>query len=1181
MADSRTIEIIVQVADKTQGKTKDIAKALLEMDKAAQKLNQRFKSFANLKYNATLQLIDRVTEPGNKINALLKRIAGGAHRIALQLNDAAFGKLRQFEATLMRITGKAYTIGINVKDNLKSKFGGLLSGASMATGIMAPMAGAAGIGYGVVNGLQSYMGFEKQMSRVQAIRQLDKNSAEMQQLVQQAKDLGAQTAWTRQQVGEAQYYQALAGWSTDQILASTPHILNMASAGGIDLGRASDILTDTMTAFGIKAGETYTNKQGREVSAVEHYVDMLTKMQASSNTDILQAGEAFKYSANVIGAMFSGQDIGTRMQATEDSMIATGLMANAGIKGSMAGTSLRAIFSRMTSENRNAFNALRGLGVDYKDEGGNILMPGEILRSLSKRFKEGVDPNQLLDFAEAIGGEKIHADTRRKLESFIEQTSKNGGKMGSADMAKMAAMLAGQEAMSGLLAVMMGDWDAMAEKMDNVNGTAEKMSKDMLDNLAGSFTILGSAWDAFQQSFFEGKAGDGLRGFVDTLTELVSKANELFKDGIQFGDIGKLVGDVIGRLKNKFLELDGVGSILAGGALMAGMVKIMSTAQRAIAYIKTLNGLPLGTRTGQGAGGVSAGQRVGTMTVSAGVVNVNGKVGGGVPPTGVPPTGTPPRGTPPASGRFSGMGSAGIASAAFAAIFAGLDYMSVRSSNEDRLANASASERGRILKENHEAEVMAASQGFGAILGTAIGGAFGSIIGPLGTMIGATIGGLLGSMAGDKLGQNQLEHETEKTPHGQMRRTVTEAVMSAYDETAKDFEYQRNVARQRRMHGTGYSPTKADEEADKLAYETPKVRALTDDNPVVQFRKKLGQSLDAGIDSIGDFFKNLAAVFTDPLSLLDEKKAHAAELTPEQMAQQAAMERGEVVQPTEPIQMPEIIPPETSWLDEMFNFDGIAERLSELSGQVTEGLGSIAEGAGEIFTGLSETIGSGLDAAQSAATGALETIQSAFTSAKESIQSTWAELPGFFSGIFDGLGSIAAAAGSAILSGLTSVCGAVISAWEAVSSTVSGIIASISAAVSSISLPSVGGFFGGAHAEGGFITHPEFALIGEKGPEAIIPLDGSERARELYEQTGAVLGISEETPIISASSTNGSSSGGVVVEVGGVNLEMRVEGGGDSFVQSLEEHISKAADMIAAQLSIKVEDSFRNRALSA
>ncbi len=631
MAD-RVIEIIIDTNDRTGGKLEGLKKSLLEIDSAAQRTRNKLAAIGRSTYSASIRLIDRVTTPGSRINSLLKSIANKVYTVTMRLNDSILGKIRSVESSLMRLAGKAYTVAINIKDNVTGKLKGLTDGLLMGAGAMGVgMLGTAGIGYGAVNAAQAYMGFEKQMSRVQAVRQLDKNSPEMQALTQQAKDLGAQTAWTREEVGQAQYYQALAGWGTAQILKSTPHLMNLASAGDADLKSTSDIVTDTLTGFGINATETYLDKQGRYVNAVEHFTDMFAKLQASSNTDILQAGSSFRYSAPVIGAMYAGKDIQTRMQAAEDAMIMTGLMANAGIKDTMAGTGIKEIFNRMGSMNRNAYQALRALGVSYTDNKGDMLSVGTIMRNLSKRFKEGVDAKGLLDFAEAISGEKIHADTRRKLDSFIEQTQKNGGKMSSSDMLKMSSMLAGSEHMGKLLAVMLGDWDAMAEKMDNVHGTAAQMAKTQLDNLAGSLTILGSAWDAFQQSFFEGQAGDGLRNFVDSLTEIISHANNLFKDGIQLGDIGKITMDVVYRLKNKFMELDGIGSILAGGILMTGMKKLYS---QALSLRNGLKDLMKTTAPSTLSAKSSPLSQVGTMNVQAGVVNVNGKVvgskGGGV-----------------------------------------------------------------------------------------------------------------------------------------------------------------------------------------------------------------------------------------------------------------------------------------------------------------------------------------------------------------------------------------------------------------------------------------------------------------------------------------------------------------------------------------------------------------------
>ena len=197
MAD-RTIQIIIDVADKTGGKLDGLKKSLLAIDAAAQRTRAKLAAIGNRTYSATIRLIDRVSQPGSRINSLLKSLASKTYNITARMGDAIFGKIRSLEASLMRIAGRAYTVAVNLKDNVSGKLKGLMDGALMGMGGMGVgMLGTAGIGYGAVNALQSYMAFEKQMSKVQAVGMLDKNSAEMQMLLQQAKDLGAQTAWTR------------------------------------------------------------------------------------------------------------------------------------------------------------------------------------------------------------------------------------------------------------------------------------------------------------------------------------------------------------------------------------------------------------------------------------------------------------------------------------------------------------------------------------------------------------------------------------------------------------------------------------------------------------------------------------------------------------------------------------------------------------------------------------------------------------------------------------------------------------------------------------------------------------------------------------------------------------------------------------------------------------------------
>ena len=1122
----RTIEIIIDVNDRTKGKVAGLQEQLDALDKKARSLANRFKAFSTLKYRATLELIDRVTAPASRMNNLLKRLANRAWRISFTVADSALAGIKKIESALLKITSKGWNVALNLKGMAGNKFNNLLSGAALASGVMMPFGAMAGVGFGFANAVQSFADFEKTMSKVQAIRQLSKTSDEMKALTAQAKELGKTTAWTRTQVAEAQYYQALAGWKTPTILAATPHMLNLASAGGTDLKSTSDIVTDAMTAFGINPTETYRNKQGQLVNATEHFIDMFAKIQASSNTDILQAGEAFKYGAPIVGAMFNGKDIQTRMQAVEDAMIMTGLMANAGIKGSSSGTGIKEIFNRIASMNMNAERALKLMHVDYKDDNGDMLMPGEIMRSLSKRVKEGVDPNQLLTFAEEIAGEKIHAQTRRKLNSFIEQTVKNNGKIGSADLMKVLGMIGGSEHMGKLSAVLLGDWDAMAKNLDNVKGTASGMAGTMLDNLAGSFTKLGSAWDNFQQNLMESPSG-GLRDFVDALTEIINRADTLFKDGVQFGDIFALIGDGLSRLKNKFLEFDGVGSLLAGGALMAALTKIGLTARNVATSLRGLTRTP---------SAVNAGQRIGSMNVSAGVVNVNGRLSGGVGGRKVGNQaiidnyyrtrqnfgqGTPP----PATNYFAGAKSAAGGAAAFSAVFGLMDVMNVKAMNAERLANAAPEERTQILKENRQAEWEAGGGMAGSVIGSALGAALGSFAGPIGTMIGGVAGGLIGDYLGRFLGKEGAQHESPAT---------------------ENYYGQKSSVREKMFEGLGMTiPTDDRAERRQLGIarawnETAKQIKSSADN--AEFFNRVNEkhgalSPFANLDSqlaAQEYYRQKATEVPAAPDIFSH--AEAGTPTAEQL-----LTEGQV-----PVELPPV--DTSSWLE-------------DIQTQISEGLSNIPATVSETFSSIPETAGTAFSSLGEIASAALESVTTAFTTSKETSMTAWDEVPGTFGGILSGLGSAAAAAGSAIYSGLTSVIGSIIGEWASGASTIMGIISSISSAAASAGASAgakISGVIAGVrgHAEGGFITSPELALIGEAGPELVLPLNDPQRTDDLLNQAGLNSGVQVNATF-------------------NVNVNSLQEAQAQT-----EEQIQEFVEKISATLSEKLSDSFYNRCVT-
>ncbi len=285
--------------------------------------------------------------------------------------------------------------------------------------------------------------FEAAMSDVEALSQA--NNEEMAALSAQAKELGATTKFTAKESADAMGYMAMAGWDAADMLQGMDGVLQLAAASGEDLAMVSDIVTDSLSAFGLTAKDT------------AHFSDVLAAAATNSNTNVAIMGETFKMSASVAGAL--GYSI-------EDVAVAMGLMANSGVKGSIAGTALR-----------NTFNGL---------------LEGVTLTGAAFGEYE-------YSAVRADGTMKDFGATIDELRGYFEQ-------MTEAERVNNAQAIAGQRGYNGLLAILNAtdaDYASLTNSINNCTGAAQRMANVKLDNMNGQLTLMNSAWDALRTTIGE------------------------------------------------------------------------------------------------------------------------------------------------------------------------------------------------------------------------------------------------------------------------------------------------------------------------------------------------------------------------------------------------------------------------------------------------------------------------------------------------------------------------------------------------------------------------------------------------------------------------------------------------------------------------------------------------------
>ncbi|MGN8806842.1 MULTISPECIES: phage tail tape measure protein [unclassified Blautia] len=360
--------------------------------------------------------------------------------------------------------------------------------------------------------------FEIAMSKVAAVS--GASGKELEDLTAKAREMGSKTKFSASEAAEAMNYMAMAGWKTEDMLSGIEGVMNLAAASGEDLATTSDIVTDALTAFGLSAQDS------------GHFADVLAAASSNANTNVSMMGETFKYCAPIAGALgFS----------VEDTAEAIGLMANAGIKSTQAGTSLRTIMTNLSGE--------------VKICGENI---GEVTVATTNADGSMRDLSDIL------------ADCRTAFSGLSES-----------EKAAAAESLVGKNAMSGFLALMNageGDIAKLSGAIDNCNGAAQSMADTMNNNLEGQLTILKSQLQELAISFGEillpavKKIVGWVQGFINVLNSLPDGVKETI---VTVALIAAALGPVliiIGKI------ITAVGTIMTIVPKVVGVIKAVKTA---------------------------------------------------------------------------------------------------------------------------------------------------------------------------------------------------------------------------------------------------------------------------------------------------------------------------------------------------------------------------------------------------------------------------------------------------------------------------------------------------------------------------------------------------------------------------------------------------------------------------
>lgn len=432
-------------------RTRELSQAVKESKANVAALKAKYREVSResgVNSKKAAQLRQEYSRQADNLNYLQNELdqTRGKYREMIAVSKSSIGRLGQ---TFSEIGPKMKSIGESMKS----------VGRNMSLHVTAPIVA----GFGAA--MKKSVDFDDTMRKVKATSGATGN--EFNQLRTKALQMGRDTKFTASESAEAMNYMALAGWDTKDMLKGVGGVMDLAAASGEDLASVSDIVTDNLTAFGMKAKDS------------THFADVLAQTSSKANTDVRGLGEAFKYAAPVAGAL--GYTV-------EDTSIAIGLMSNAGIKGEKAGTALRTMFTNLAKPTKAMKEEMDKLGISITDSNGEMLPMRDVMDQL-----------------------------RNKM-----------GGLSKDQQAAAASTIFGKEAMSGALAVINAsdeDYKKLTKSIDGSNGASKRMAKEMEGGIGGAMRKMKSAIESLAISL-----GDALAPMLYKVATWVTKLANKFSN---------------------------------------------------------------------------------------------------------------------------------------------------------------------------------------------------------------------------------------------------------------------------------------------------------------------------------------------------------------------------------------------------------------------------------------------------------------------------------------------------------------------------------------------------------------------------------------------------------------------------------------------------------------------------